>query len=99
MGFKYELSVQAGWDVDEIVAWYERQQQGLGAQFLDELDHRLTAVCHHPEMCEVVSGSVRHAILHRFPYHVYYEAEGDVVRVFCVCHEARHPQTWRERLP
>jgi hypothetical protein len=38
---------------------------------------------------------VRRALLHRFPYSVYYLTEQEIVAVVAVVHQRRYPDTWK----
>jgi plasmid stabilization system protein ParE len=40
----------------------------------------------------------RRAIVHRFPYVVFYEFNVDTIVVYSVFHTAQDPQKWRRRL-
>ncbi len=53
--------------------WYEKQKQGLGEEFLAELDRSYTKIQSHPEYFSRVKKNFRQAALKRFPYVVVYE--------------------------
>lgn len=80
--------------------WYEAQVPGLGRAFLGELDATLAFVQRHPAMYEAVEpdGTVRRALLHRFPYALIYEIEaaGDIVVLACF-HVRQDAQDWPSR--
>lgn len=54
-------------DVDDAVGWYESKRNGLGLEFLDELDGLLVRVGRTPHPFPVIQGDVRRGSLHRFP--------------------------------
>lgn len=80
--------------------WYEAQVPGLGRAFLGELDATLAFVQRHPGMYEAVEpdGTVRRALLHRFPYALVYEVgpSGEVVVLACF-HVRQDAQDWPSR--
>ncbi len=55
--------------------WYERQREGLGAQFLLCVEEVLERIGRTPEMYAVVYHDVRRAFTRRFPYAVYYRVD------------------------
>jgi toxin ParE1/3/4 len=84
-------------EVDEAFAWYEGQSEGLGTEFLRALDAAFAAIRRTPELYPVVRGRTRRALLRRFPYGVFYAADGEDVVVLAVVHARRHPRVWQRR--
>ena len=64
--------VEAEGDVAEARSWYERQRQGLGRMFQAALRRTEALLKERPTAFPVVHAEHRRAILHRFPYAVYY---------------------------
>ena len=52
-----------------------------------------------PFQFPAIDGPVCRALLHRFPYGVYFDPTGEEVKVLAVLHLLRHPDTWKERRP
>ena len=76
----------------EAYEWYEKQKQGLGEEFLEELDSCYDKLQAHPEYFGKIRKNFRQAALKRFPYVVVYEIiKGDVI-VFAVFHTKRNPK-------
>jgi hypothetical protein len=71
---KYELLLRgrAKADIRRAAKWYERQREGLGRDFVAEVDAALALIEANPEQYEIVHREIRHAILRRFPYGVFY---------------------------
>ena len=71
---KYELLLRgrAKADIRRAAKWYERQREGLGRNFVAEVDAALALIEANPEQYEVVHREIRHTILRRFPYGVFY---------------------------
>ena len=66
---KYELLLRgrAKADIRRAAKWYERQREGLGRDFVAEVDAALALIEANPEQYEVVHREIRHTILRRFP--------------------------------
>ncbi|MCD5417498.1 type II toxin-antitoxin system RelE/ParE family toxin [Candidatus Bipolaricaulota bacterium] len=48
-------------------------------------------------MYSVLHRQTCRAIMHRFPFGVFYRIEGDSIVVVAVLHGSRHPKRWKER--
>lgn len=71
--------------------WYEAQVRGLGRAFIAELDALSAMLLEHPEMFPVVTDAadVRRALLHRFPYAVFYQIMSPTELVVLRCRHVR----------
>ena len=85
-------------DLAEARAWYEDRSVGLGDRFLDCVDECLDRIRNNPELHERVYKNYRRAIVHRFPYVIFYELGVDTITVYSVFHSARDPRKWCRRL-
>ena len=86
-------------DLTAAFLWYEEQSAGLGTRFMAQVDDLLARVAETPrEFPEAMSG-YRRALLHRFPYGIYFSIDPDEVRVHAVLNLHRDPAHWRGRLP
>jgi plasmid stabilization system protein ParE len=93
------LAPEAHLDIAEAYVRYESRRPGLGEEFLSSLDASMESLRRLPEMCQVVHGVYRRALIRRFPYAVFYEYAAARITVYAVFHASRDPQKWRERLP
>jgi plasmid stabilization system protein ParE len=41
----------------------------------------------------------RRALMHRFPYAIFYKEEPDAIKIYAVSHTSQHPRKWRKQLP
>jgi plasmid stabilization system protein ParE len=98
MAAKLIIAPEAEQDISEAYAWYENRRIGLGEEFLSCVDACIQAICRMPEMYVVTYENYRRGLVRRFPYSVFYEYANDTVTVYCVFHNSRDPQKWRERL-
>jgi plasmid stabilization system protein ParE len=99
MSARHFFVPEARQDLADAYAWYEAQRPGLGDEFLSRVDECVRALCHMPEMHEVIYKNYRRAMVYRFPYSVFYEISGNDAIIYCVFHNARDPRKWRQRLP
>ena len=95
---KYILLVkdEAIQDMTEAFDWYENKRAGLGAEFLDEVDQCYDRIIQTPEHYQTHKEQ-RIAVMHRFPYKIVYEIEGETIVVFAVYHDKRNPKKLTER--
>ena len=93
---KYELLLRgrAKTDIRRAAKWYERQRKGLGKDFVAEVDAALGFIEANPEQYEIVHREIRHAILRRFPYGVFYRIRSTKISVFAVMHLKRDDIPW-----
>lgn len=88
---------EAELDLADAAQWYETQQPGLGHQFLDEALAIFAALAASPHVWQIVHRNTRRALLHRFPFGIYYRIEQDAIVVVAVMHGSRHPRQWKGR--
>ena len=85
-------------DIAEAYDWYEERREGLGGEFLEQVNDCMESLQRHPEMCPFIHESYRRAVVRRFPYVILYEHSDDDVTVYAVFHASRDPERWRSRL-
>jgi plasmid stabilization system protein ParE len=84
-------------DLEQAARRYDEEQGGLGSRFLSDVDQVFGRIRAMPLQFPIVSGNIRRALLHTFPYAVYFREAEDVVRVLAVLHLRRRPGLWRMR--
>jgi plasmid stabilization system protein ParE len=85
-------------DIDEAVAWYDGQREGLGDAFQARLDQALEQIDRMPEVHQVLFQTVRRVFVKVFPFSVYYRMEAGEVIVLAVAHSRRDPGRWKSRI-
>jgi plasmid stabilization system protein ParE len=85
-------------DLAEIEDWYETQREGLGSEFRVSLDEVIRRISDNPFICPERYRGNRRALLRRFPYVVWYRADGDRIVVLACIHGRRDPRRLRARL-
>lgn len=88
---------QAALDIQASAIWYEDEQDGLSARFLDELNLVFNRIGNNPRQFPIVEGEVRRALLRNFPYGVYFLSESQDITVLAVLHLHRQPDMWKSR--
>ena len=85
---------EADADIRDAFAWYEARLPGLGADFLGEVAIVFSSLEAFPEGHAIIRGETRRAVLHRFPYSVFYVVDADSIAVTAVLHFRRDPRSW-----
>jgi plasmid stabilization system protein ParE len=84
-------------DAFEAAVWYERERPGLGVEYLEAIGAAFQRIEEAPRQFPAVFHDIRRAILHRFPFGVFFTLDDDVVTVVAVTHLHRHPSAWVRR--
>jgi plasmid stabilization system protein ParE len=88
---------EAQTDIREAAFWYEEREIGLGLRFLQEIRTSLEHITNNPVRFPIVEEDVRRALLHKFPYSVYFVNEPDSVAIIAVLHQHRQLKDWKSR--
>lgn len=84
-------------DLEQGFRFYEGQETGLGAYFLEQLFSDIDSLLHragiHPQRF-----SYHCAFARRFPFAIYYKVEGEEIRVHAVLDCRRNPSWITKRL-
>jgi len=60
-------------EISEAQLWYEAKEKGLAAEFLSEVSQTIDRILETPLIYQHVHRGIRRAILHRFPYLIWYQ--------------------------
>ena len=94
---RIEILDEAGEDLVEAYDFYEKRAIGLGSYFLDCLFSDIDSLPQYAGIHQVVFGYHR-CLSKRFPFAVYYDIEGELIRVHAVLDCRRNPSWIRKRL-
>lgn len=99
MAWRLIVQPQADFDIQAATLWYQDQRAGLESRFLTEIELVFQRIKENPLQFPHIEGEVRRALLHRFPYGVYFVAGSQQVNVtvLAVLHLHRQPDVWRGR--
>jgi len=89
---------EAATDVAESYDWYERQEPGLGEDFLRCIAACVLLIQRHPQIFPIAVDEFRRALIRRFPFEIFYEAGDDTLIIYSVFHCSQDPEKWRRRL-
>ena len=89
---------QAQTDIEDAALWYDTEQEGLGARFLNGLDEVLERIVASPQQFPRIEDAVRRGLMRRFPFGVYFVHEKNQVHVLAVLHLSRRPGLWKHRM-
>ncbi len=72
---QYEIEIRSLATIETLEAydWYEQQREGLGLEFLNELEKFYSILLHNPNTHSYYQRPVRQGKINRFPYTVIYE--------------------------
>jgi toxin ParE1/3/4 len=86
-----EADIAAGYD------WYEEQREGLGREFVEEISTTMAAVQSEPLRFPAMFRKLRRALVHRFPYGIFFVVRSDTLIVVAATHLARDPRRIHRR--
>ncbi|RCJ39849.1 addiction module toxin RelE [Nostoc punctiforme NIES-2108] len=79
----------------DVASYYEEQNQGLGLDYLTEVEGAINLLMRYPAAGVVVRGFVRRLILPKFPYSLLYRVvDDDLIRILAIAHHKRKPVYW-----
>ena len=81
-----------------LMLWYETQQPGLAKEFYKEFAAMSDRLAITPFIYPVLHRNVRRAVLHRFPYLVWYLVQDSLVIVIACTHSKINPNKLTIRL-
>ena len=84
-------------EIENAYAWYQERAEGLGDDFIEELESAFAAIAALPETWPKFGRSCRRFLLGKFPFSIIYRLDGDTVFVLCVMHNSRKPGYWEDR--
>jgi plasmid stabilization system protein ParE len=88
---------RAAVDLREAHEWYEDQRLGLGEEFLAEVHGSIERARDLPLSFPVIHRDTRRALVHRFPYGLFFRLVDEIVVVVACYHLRRKPTSWQRR--
>lgn len=98
MSLELLIRPEAREDVSEAFIYYESCLAGLGDQFLDSLKATLDVVVNQPELYPKVLGVIHRALIHRFPFGLFYLVNQNQLVLIACLHVRRSPASWKNRV-
>ena len=79
----------------DVASYYEEQNQGLGLDYLTEVEGAINLLMRYPAAGVVVQGFVRRLILPKFPYSLLHRVvDENLIRILAIAHHKRKPVYW-----
>src|SRR5215213_10341755 len=98
MSCRIVLSPDAKADIGSAVRWYQRRDLNVAFRFTLETRATVSRIARSPYQFPCIKGSIRRALLKRFPYSIYYTLNKDgAAFVFAVLHQRRNHSIWMDR--
>ncbi len=97
---KYSILIrpEAENDMKEIFTWYENKRDGLGYDFLLQVESGIKFIERNPEICQIEYKGTRKYIIRRFPYKIIYLVEKERIIVLAIIHFKRNPDLTKKRI-
>lgn len=90
--YKLILQSEAVSDMQEAFEWYEEQKEGLGFEFIEEVETCFSQIRNHPQYYTSINERYRRLKVYRFPYLIIYETEEEAVVINSVWNTSRKPK-------
>jgi len=84
-------------EIKESYEWYQNQAEGLGDDFLAELESVFKAIKELPNTWPKFSMNCRRFLLSKFPFSVIYRTKNNSIFVLAITHNSRKPGYWEKR--
>lgn len=85
-------------ELGEAVAYYEQQRTGLGLDLLSAVEEGVLRIQQNPQWgAPYKDTTLRHVLVRRFPYVIFYTERSDFIWIVAVAHGRRRPDYWRRR--
>lgn len=95
---RIEITRSAADDIADGYLYYESQESGVGAYFEKSVMADIRSLQIYAGVHEIHFQHYHRMIASRFPFAIFYEVEGEVIRVFAVLDTRRDPEWISKRL-
>lgn len=84
-------------ELSRSFGWYESKAQGLGNQFISNIEVQLEVIKNFPDLGNKLPENFRSAPLKTFPYSIIYRKSGSEIFIIAITHQKRHPKRCLKR--
>lgn len=77
--------------------YYEKQRQGLGQEFIDDVQQTIEQITAYPHTGHLITKELRQKALQRFPFNIIYRIENETIFILVIMHQRRRPNYWMGR--
>ena len=93
-----EFIEPASIELDDAIAYYELQLNGLGKKFFEEVLETTELISQFPDLFSKNSSHTRKALLRKFPYNLICTFFNNKIYIIAVAHQNRQPEYWIDRV-
>jgi len=90
--FRLVINPFAELDLHASFEFYELQRDGLGKDFIKEIDSTLKRIQSNPRQFSQHKRNIRKALVEKFPFTVFFYLTGDLINIFAIFHFSRDPK-------
>lgn len=94
----FRFTPEADAELTEAREWYSHQRKDLDLEFMQCVEVALLRIQSNPRLFPVVYGTLRRAVVRRFPFAILYEVTPDEIEIIAVFHSRRNPDVWKSRV-
>lgn len=94
----YQFLLLAEEEMIETAKYYEGEAQGLGVDFLDDIQRTIDRILNNPKIGQAIDNKLRRSLCSCFPFSLIYAIESDGILIVAVAHQRRKPLYWKERV-
>ena len=94
----YRFLSPAEEEMTEAALFYDSRSDGLGSDFLDDVQRAVDRLSDYPHSGEPIDSAFKRTLLHRFPFSLIYAVEQTGIVIVAVAHYGRVPGYWRSRI-
>ena len=91
------ISQLAEEDLKEAKEYYNSKKEGLGDEFVSEIEDTLKRITLNPKQYPKVKKDIRKALTNRFSYGIFFVFKNYIINVLSVFHTSRDPDIWKRR--
>jgi len=96
--YDIEILEAAGFELSDVVEYYNSVQTNLGYEFLDEFKRSVQRIIMFPHAWPVFSRRLRRCQTNRFPYGVVYHKQKERLLIVSVMNLHAEPRRWKRIL-
>lgn len=89
---KIEFLDVAKLEFDEAIAYYEKESEGLGLRFKNEIKSSVGMIIQFPKLYPFFIDDIRKCVAHTFPYSIFYVLNDDIIFIYAIANHFKDPQ-------
>jgi len=94
---KVEFLEPARQEFEDAIAYYDRQEFGLGLRFKHEIQISIDMIRKFPKLYPIQKNDIRKCVSRTFPYTVFYRYEEETIYIYAVANHHRNLHVYSKR--